>query len=60
MRRPWSQAKLSTLFARVEVVAKDSPRAPLEVHVGRARVVVPTNFDPAQLRAVVDALGAST
>ena len=48
------------LFARVNVAPGIAPRTPIEVHVGRARIVVPSGFDPKQLRAVLEALGAST
>jgi len=38
----------------------DERSEPLVVIVGRARVLVQRNFDPALLRAVVDALGSAT
>ncbi len=57
-REAAARAKLAALFARVVVVPEDSPRTPLELHIGRVRVVVPATFDPAQLRAVLDAIGA--
>jgi transposase-like protein len=50
----------SRLFARVNVAPGLAPIAPIEVHVGRARIVVPSHFDPKQLRAILDALGAIT
>lgn len=50
--------KRSAVFARVKVAPGLVTPVPLEVLVGRARVVVPSGFATADLRAVLDALGA--
>jgi hypothetical protein len=48
-----------SLFARVNVAPGIAPSTPIEVHFGRARIVVPSGFDPKQLRAILEALGAT-
>jgi hypothetical protein len=61
---PREEPRSSSLFARVKLAPSSAPSTvtsvPIEVRVGEARIVVPPGFDPQQLRAVVDALGART
>ena len=47
-----------SLVARVKIAPGVAPASPVEIHVGRLRVVVPPNFDPKHLRAVLESLGA--
>lgn len=48
----------AAVFARVKVAPGIAPPVALEVVVGRARVVVSPGFAAADLRAVLEALGA--